>query len=193
MAHLPQRVIATYIGFGLLAKAQSLRCIDGWRWWRLAVNEAMQHVENMGFGCNPILKRQFDGAQDGLFVMVQNKGEDLDHLLVTAKPLEQLGLQSPECLGHLEEGSTVAQCAGFALNDCQIMPPVIDRVSRFLVGPVNDPRVLAQDLSFRDDDKPLGVNAQTDGPIGSGCARRRSGRWGTRAWSARQSRRRAAR
>ena len=28
-------------------------------------------------------------AQDSLFVMVQDKGQDLDHFLVSAKPLEQ--------------------------------------------------------------------------------------------------------
>lgn len=168
MAHLPQRVVAPNICHGFLRQRQGLRSINGWCRWRLTVDQAVQHIENMSFGCNPILKRQFDGAQDGLFVMVQNKGEDLDHLLVTTKSLEQLGLQLPEGFGHLQERRAIAQSAGFALNDSQIMTPVIDRTSRFLVGSVNDPLVFAQDLPFRDDDKPLGVHAQTDGPVGEG-------------------------
>lgn len=168
MTHFPQRVVATYIGFGLLAKAQGLGCInEGYR-WRLTADQAMQHVEHMGFGCHPILKRQFDSAQNGLFVMVQNKGEDLYHLLVTAKPLQQLGLQLSEGLWHLQKRRAIAQSARLALNNSQIMPPVVDRAPGFMMGPVNDPLVFEQDLPFRDNDKPLRIYAQADGPVGEG-------------------------
>lgn len=104
--------------------------------------------------------------------MVQNKGEDLDHLLVTANPLEQLGPQLSEGIEHLKEWCAIAQGARLALNNSQIMPPIIDRAPRFLVGPVNDPLVFTQDLPFRDDDKPLGVHAQTDRPIATQMNRR---------------------
>jgi hypothetical protein len=63
MTHLPQRVIASDIGFGLFAKAQGLRRIDGGAGGALTVDQAVQDIENMGFGRNPILKRQFDGAR----------------------------------------------------------------------------------------------------------------------------------
>jgi hypothetical protein len=42
----------------------------------------------------------------------------------------------PEGLGHLQKRRAIAQSTGFALNDSKIMPPVIDRAPRFLVGPV---------------------------------------------------------
>ena len=126
MTHLPQRVVAPDIGFGLLAKAEGLRGIDGRCRWRFAVNQAVQHVEHMGFGRNPILKGKLNSAKDSLFLMVQDKGEDLDHLFVTAKSLKQLGLQLAEGLGHLKEGCAIAQSARFALNNSQIVPPVID-------------------------------------------------------------------
>ena len=100
--------------------------------------------------------------------MVQDKGEDLDHLSVTARPLEQPSLQLPEGIGHFQKRCTVAQGAGLALNDSQIVTPVINRAPRFLVGPLNDPPVFAQDLPFRHHDKPFRVYAQADGPIGKG-------------------------
>lgn len=139
-----------------------MRDINGRCRWRLAIDQAVQNVENMDFSCNAILKRQFDSAQYGQFVMVQNKGEDLDHLFVTAKPLKQLGLQSSEGLGHLQKLRAIAQSARLALNNSQIMPPVVDRAPGFTMGPVNDPLVFAQDLPFRDNDKSLGISERPE-------------------------------
>jgi hypothetical protein len=34
----------------------------------------------MGLGRHARLQRQFDGAEHGLFVVLQHQGEDLDHL-----------------------------------------------------------------------------------------------------------------
>lgn len=89
MAQLPQRVVAADIGFGLLAEAQGLWSIYRGSRWSLPIDQAMQDIENMGFSCNPVLEGEFNSAQDSPFVMVQDKGQDLDHLPVSAKPLEQ--------------------------------------------------------------------------------------------------------
>ena len=66
-------------------------------------------------------------AEHGLLVVLQNERQDLDHLAVAAGRLEQVLLQRPERVGQLGEGRAVAQGAGLALNDRQIVPPVVDR------------------------------------------------------------------
>ena len=44
------------------------------------------------------LQRQFDGRQHGLFVVAQDQGKDLDHLLVPAGTLQQLLLQDAQAV-----------------------------------------------------------------------------------------------
>jgi len=61
--------------------------------------------------------------------VLEDQGQDLDHLAITAGCLEKVLLQSPEGCRQLCEGRTVAQGTGFALNDRQIVPPVIDRLA----------------------------------------------------------------
>jgi hypothetical protein len=50
--------------------------------------------------------------------MMQDKGKDLDHLLVTARPLEQPSLQVPEGLGHLQKRRAIAQSTGLSGFPC---------------------------------------------------------------------------
>lgn len=78
MAHLPQVVIASDVGDWLLGKTQGLWRIDRCSWRRLAVDQPVQDVEYMGLGGYATLQRQLDRAQYRLFVMVQDKGQDLD-------------------------------------------------------------------------------------------------------------------
>src|ERR1700741_1874381 len=80
-------------------------------------------------------------------------------------PVPGPGLQAPEGFGHLEEGRAIAQGAGLALDDCPVMPPVIDRLAQVIVGTLDDPRVFAQDLSLGGDDDPLRVDPQADRPV----------------------------
>ncbi len=49
-------------------------------------------------------------------------------------------------LRHLGKGSSVAQGSGLALDDRQIMPPVIDRAPRQMMGSFDDAVMFAQDL-----------------------------------------------
>ncbi|KPH71281.1 hypothetical protein ADT71_00075 [Novosphingobium sp. ST904] len=92
MADIPQPVIANDIGLGLLPQAQRLRRIDRRSWRRLAVDKAMQHVENVGLGGNTGLQSQLDRAQHGLLVVMQNERKYLDHLPVATRALEQMAL-----------------------------------------------------------------------------------------------------
>lgn len=77
-------------------------------------------------------------------------------------------MQLSERFRYLGEGSAIAQGSRFALDDRQIMPPVVDRLPRQVMRPVYDPPVLAQDLPLGSDDDPFRVNPQTDRAIGEG-------------------------
>ena len=122
----------------------------------------------MGLGGNTGLKCQFDGTEHGLFIVLQNEGQDLHHLPVTAGTLEEMALQLPERFGHLGEGRPVTQGAGLALDHRQIVPPVVDRPPRQVMGSFDDPRMLAQDLALGGDDDPFRVDPQADRPVGEG-------------------------
>ena len=102
MADLPEHVIANDIGLRLLHQAQGLRRIDRRCWRRLAVDKAMQHVENVGLGGDTGFQSQLDRAQHSLLIVMQNERQDLDHLPVAAWALEQMTLQLifPRFDGH---------------------------------------------------------------------------------------------
>ena len=44
----------------------------------------VQQVQDMGLGLGDGLQRQFDGGEHSLFVMLENQGQNLDHLAVAA-------------------------------------------------------------------------------------------------------------
>src|SRR3546814_13485444 len=77
-------------------------------------------------------------------------------------------LQSLEVLGKLEERCAVAQGYGLALDDRQIMSPVIDGVAGAIMGSLDDALMFAYDLPLGDDQEVIGLDAQADGPIGEG-------------------------
>ena len=91
--------------------------------------------------------------------VMQHQRQNLDHFPVAAGVLGQVTLQAAERLGKINERRAVAQGAGLALDHRQIVPPVIDRASRLVVGPLDDPRVLAQDLALGHQHDPLGVDS----------------------------------
>lgn len=123
----------------------------------------------MGLRRNACLQCQRHGGQHGLFVMVQDERQDLDHFPVTARIAQQMPLQPLEGLGQFEERRAVAQGARFALDHRQIMPPVIDGVAGAIMGSVDDALMLAYHLSFRHDQEATGIDPQADRPIGEGC------------------------
>ena len=91
MARLPdfaQGVVALDVGLRLCGERQGVGRLHGWWVDRLAVDQPVQHIQNMGLRRRASLQRQFDGGEHGLFVMLENQGEDLDHLAVAARRLE---------------------------------------------------------------------------------------------------------
>ena len=72
------------------------------------------------------LECHLHSRQHSLLVMLQDKGQDLDHLAVAAGLPEQVLLQLLEGFGQFGEGRAVAQGSRLALDDRQIMPPIID-------------------------------------------------------------------
>src|SRR3546814_10118076 len=92
----------------------------------------------MGLGRNARIQRHGDSGQDSRFVMMQDQSQDLDHFPVTSRIAEQMPLQPLEVLGKLKERCSVAQGSRLALDDRQIMPPVIDRVPGAIMGSIED-------------------------------------------------------
>jgi len=70
----------------------------------------------VGLGRHAGLQGEFDGSDRDLLIMLEDQGQDLHHLAVTARPLEQMLLQGSERRRHLGEGRAVAQGAGLALE-----------------------------------------------------------------------------
>ena len=56
--------------------------------------------------------------------------------------------------------------ARFALDHCQIVPPIVNGAARDVVGALDDAGVLAHDLALGHHDQPLGIDTQADRPVG---------------------------
>src|SRR6202041_2725738 len=172
MTRLPgfaQRVVALDVSLRFVRQSQSLRRLYRRRVHRLSVDQAVQQVQNMRLRWRAGLQRQFDGGEHGLLVMLENQGEDLDHLAVAARRLEHALLQSPERRRQFGEGRAVAQGSRLALNDRQIVPPVVDRGRALaLVRASKEAAMLAGNLPLGDDDDALGIHPNADPTIGEG-------------------------
>ena len=156
MARLPglaQRIVAFDVGLRLGGERQSIRRLHDWRVDWLAVDQSVQQVQDMGLGRRASLQRQFDGSEHGLLVMLEDESQNLDHLAVAARRLEHALLQSSEGGREFGERRAVAECARFALNDRQIVPPIENgRRTLSLVRAGKDAPMLADDLSLTGDD-----------------------------------------
>ena len=107
-----QRVIALDVGTRFSGQCESLGGFDG-RWRdRPAVKQAMQQIEDMRFGRHAGLQRHIDGREHDLLVVLENEGEDLDHLAVSARHFEQVLLQGLEGVRHLGEGAPLRRAQG---------------------------------------------------------------------------------
>ena len=74
-------------------------------------------------------------------------------------------LQLTEDVRHLCKRRTIAKCSRFALDDRQIMAPVIDDPARLTVGPINDALMRADGLTLSDDGQSFWVNTKADRPV----------------------------
>jgi hypothetical protein len=113
---LSQGIVSFDIGLGLIGERQCVRCVEGRRIEGFAVDEAMQQVQHMRLGRNAGLQCHVDGREHCLFVVLENKCQDFDHLPVAAWLLEQVLLQGPEGFRKLNEWSTIAKSAGLAFT-----------------------------------------------------------------------------
>ncbi|KWT72158.1 hypothetical protein APV28_1636 [Comamonas testosteroni] len=163
-----QLVVAQHVGLRFVDQAQGLWCRHRRRRRRLPFQQTMQHVQHMGLGRHASFQGQLHGGQHGLFIVVQNQGQDLHHLPVATRLAQQHGLQPFEGWRQFGERSTVAQGTGLALQHRQVVTPVVDGPTTDVVAPVDEARVLAQDLTFGGDHQPLGVDPQTHRPVGVG-------------------------
>lgn len=105
----------------------------------------------MRFGWHTCFKCQLYRTQNGAFVVLQNERQDIHHLPVAAFLAQHLILQVAEGVRHLREWRTVAKCSRFALDDSEIVPPVIDALTGLAVRSLNNPRMLTNGLPFGDD------------------------------------------
>ena len=98
----------------------------------------------MGLGWNASLQRHLHGTQHGLLVVLQNECQNVDHLAIATLLFEQVLLQIPEGIRKFSKRCSVAKGAGFALNDGQIVPPVIDRLTGPIMRAIDDAAMLAR-------------------------------------------------
>src|SRR3546814_11743389 len=107
-------------------------------------------------------------CSDPLFILMKDQSKDIAPLPVAAGMSQRRPVQSMEVLGKLEELCAVAQGSRLALDDRQIMSPVIDGVAGAIMGSIDDALMFAYDLPLGDDQEVIGIDAQADGPIGEG-------------------------
>src|ERR1700720_1032109 len=172
MTRLPgfaQGVVALDVSLRFVRQSQSLRRLYRRRVNRLAVDQAVQQVQNMRLRWRAGLQSQFDGSEHGLLVMLKNESQNLDHLAVAARRLEHTLLQSPEGRREFGERRAVTQGSGLALNDRQIVPPIEDGGRTLsLVRAGKSAAMFADDLSLGGDNDAFGIDPHADGAIGEG-------------------------
>jgi hypothetical protein len=136
------------LAFGAVSNARASGAIDLWMVGLLAVDQPVQEVQDMRLGGHAGFQRQFYGTQNGVFIMVQDQRQYIDHLAVAAGLAQHVVLQAAEGVRHLDERRAIAQGAGFALDDSQIVLPVIDHPAWFAVRPLDDAVMGAYGLAF---------------------------------------------
>jgi len=131
-----QAVIAFDIGLWFALKDQHLWRIDVRATRRLSVDQPVQKVQHMGLGRDTLGQRHFHSDQHGLFVMlkaclqhdvIQDQRQDIDHLPIATRFAQHEVLQLFEVQREFRKGRTVPKCSGLALEDCQVMVPIVNR------------------------------------------------------------------
>ena len=120
----------------------------------------------MGLGRHALGQGQFNGGENGLFVVLQHQGQNIDHLPVTARFAQHVILQLSEGRRQFQKGRAIPKCPGLALNDRQIMSPVVDRPLWKVVAALDHARMFAQDVALGRNDQPIRIDPKADGPVG---------------------------
>jgi hypothetical protein len=106
----------------------------------------------MDLGGHTLCQGQLHGDEHRLFIVLKNQGEDVCHLAITTWLAQHVILQLPEGRRQFCEGCAIPKRPGLALNDSQIVSPVVDRPRWQVVAAVDDPLMLAQDVTEPDPD-----------------------------------------
>ncbi len=87
-----QAIVAFYIGLGFTQQGQCLWRIDVGSVVRLAVDQTVQKIQHMRFGCHALIQSQFYSPHDNLFVVMKDEGKDIGHLTITTGAAKHLVL-----------------------------------------------------------------------------------------------------
>src|SRR5271170_7365491 len=115
MTRLPdfaQGVVSLDIGPGFGGERQGVRRLYGWWVDWLSVDQPVQHIQNMGLGRRASLQCQFDGGEHGLFVMLENQSQDLDHLSVVPGVLSMRCCRARKAGGSSAKGAPLRRAPG---------------------------------------------------------------------------------
>ena len=74
--HFAQGVVSLDVGLRFGRQRQGARRLHGWWVDRFAVDQAVQQIQDMRLRRRAGLQRQFDGGEHGLFVMLEDQGQD---------------------------------------------------------------------------------------------------------------------
>ena len=102
----------------------------------------------MGFRRHAVCQCQFHGGELGLFIVVQHKRQNIDHLTIATRFAQHVVLQLFEARRQFQTGCTVPKGDGLTLNDRHIAPPVINRPWRPVVTAFDDPRVFTKEVTL---------------------------------------------
>ena len=91
-----QTVIAFDIGLGFTVQGQCLRRVQRRHTNQLAVDQAVKQVQDMRLGWHTLGQRQLHSRENGLFVVVQHEGEDINHFPIAAGFTQHVILQLSE-------------------------------------------------------------------------------------------------
>lgn len=87
----------------------------------LAVDQAVQKIQHMRLGRHARIQGKFHSLDDDLLVVMKNESKNIDHLPITAGAAKHLVLQLPKGQRQFQEGRTIAQSTGLALDDGKVL------------------------------------------------------------------------
>lgn len=75
-------------------------------------------------------------------------------------------LQRSEGLGKLDKRCTIAKSTGLALDDREIVPPIVNRLPRPFMRPADDATVLAYDQTLLCNNDTVWIYPNANGSVG---------------------------
>ena len=100
-----------------------------------------------------------------MFIVLKNQCEDVYHLAITAGLAKHVILQLPEGRWQFQERGTVPKSPRLALDDRQIVPPVVNRLWWQLVTALDHAGMFAQDVALSRHHQPVRIDPKADGAV----------------------------